>query len=203
MKALTLRQPWASLVALGVKTIETRSWSTEYRGPLAIHAGMKRPPIVWTRWADPMPGTDPLLLSMADSYEMGHLFTEGEHDDGMWSHRWAGPLGAVVATCELVDVLPTVGWDTEQDCPDARGATRCVSADPDEPGGPFVRTWTYGVIEQQITSVGCWVGGIGDPVQLPYGDFTPGRYAWLLADVTPIDPVPAKGKQGLWEWAEQ
>jgi hypothetical protein len=38
IKALTLHQPWASLVALGVKTLETRSWWTAYRGPLAIHA---------------------------------------------------------------------------------------------------------------------------------------------------------------------
>jgi hypothetical protein len=33
----------------------------------------------------------------------------------------------------------------------------------------------------------------------PLGDFTPGRYAWLLKDIEPIDPpVPAKGRQGLW-----
>lgn len=38
MKALTLTQPWASLVAIGAKGIETRGWWTEYRGPLAIHA---------------------------------------------------------------------------------------------------------------------------------------------------------------------
>ena len=38
MKALTLHQPWASLIALGFKTYETRSWGTDYRGPLAIHA---------------------------------------------------------------------------------------------------------------------------------------------------------------------
>lgn len=37
MKALTLTEPWATLVALGKKRIETRSWSTPYRGPLAIH----------------------------------------------------------------------------------------------------------------------------------------------------------------------
>ena len=37
--ALTLRQPWASLVALEAKRIETRSWRTSYRGWLAIHAG--------------------------------------------------------------------------------------------------------------------------------------------------------------------
>lgn len=38
MKALTLTQPWATLVAMGAKRIETRSWRTSYRGPLAIHA---------------------------------------------------------------------------------------------------------------------------------------------------------------------
>ena len=40
MKALSLHQPWASLVALGEKTWETRSWQTQYRGPLAIHASL-------------------------------------------------------------------------------------------------------------------------------------------------------------------
>ena len=38
MKALTLTQPWASLVMEGAKRYETRSWTTSYRGPLAIHA---------------------------------------------------------------------------------------------------------------------------------------------------------------------
>ena len=38
MKALSLLQPWATLVVTGIKHIETRSWSTRYRGPLLIHA---------------------------------------------------------------------------------------------------------------------------------------------------------------------
>ena len=41
MKALTLVQPWATLIALGIKRYETRSWGTSYRGPLAIHAGVQ------------------------------------------------------------------------------------------------------------------------------------------------------------------
>ena len=41
MKALSLRQPWASLIADGRKTIETRTWRTHYRGPLAIHASAR------------------------------------------------------------------------------------------------------------------------------------------------------------------
>lgn len=43
MKALTLWQPWASLIMGGFKTYETRSWSTSHRGLLAIHAARKEP----------------------------------------------------------------------------------------------------------------------------------------------------------------
>jgi hypothetical protein len=38
MKALSLTQPWATLVVIGAKHYETRSWATGHRGPLAIHA---------------------------------------------------------------------------------------------------------------------------------------------------------------------
>ncbi len=42
MKAITIWQPWASLLVSGQKIYETRSWATTYRGPIAIHAA-KRP----------------------------------------------------------------------------------------------------------------------------------------------------------------
>jgi hypothetical protein len=38
MKAISLWEPWATAIAIGAKTIETRHWPTRYRGPLAIHA---------------------------------------------------------------------------------------------------------------------------------------------------------------------
>jgi hypothetical protein len=41
MKAISLWQPWASLIATGAKTFETRGWPTTYRGPLAIHAARR------------------------------------------------------------------------------------------------------------------------------------------------------------------
>ncbi|MEK0184810.1 DNA N-6-adenine-methyltransferase [Microcoleus anatoxicus PTRS2] len=41
LTAMTLHQPWASLIAAGKKQYETRSWETDYRGPIAIHAGKK------------------------------------------------------------------------------------------------------------------------------------------------------------------
>jgi hypothetical protein len=43
MKALSLTQPWATLVAIGAKRYETRSWSTAFRGQLAIAAAKRFP----------------------------------------------------------------------------------------------------------------------------------------------------------------
>lgn len=39
--ALSLIEPWATLMAIGAKRVETRSWATAYRGPFAIHASRK------------------------------------------------------------------------------------------------------------------------------------------------------------------
>jgi hypothetical protein len=41
MKAISLWQPWASLIATNWKHYETRSWATTYRGPLLIHAAKR------------------------------------------------------------------------------------------------------------------------------------------------------------------
>ena len=38
MKVISIKEPFASLIASGVKKIETRSWKTNYRGELFIHA---------------------------------------------------------------------------------------------------------------------------------------------------------------------
>lgn len=53
IKALTIWQPWASLIAVEAKRIETRSWHTRYRGLLAIHAAKRWRPeeqdLTWER----------------------------------------------------------------------------------------------------------------------------------------------------------
>lgn len=46
MKTLSIRQPFASLICRGIKTIENRSWKTAYRGKLLIHASGKS--LAWT-----------------------------------------------------------------------------------------------------------------------------------------------------------
>lgn len=47
MKAITLYQPWATLMAIGAKTFETRSWDTKYRGLIAIHSAKAFP--IWAQ----------------------------------------------------------------------------------------------------------------------------------------------------------
>lgn len=40
MRALSIRQPWASLILAGHKTVENRVWNTTHRGPIIVHAGV-------------------------------------------------------------------------------------------------------------------------------------------------------------------
>lgn len=42
MKALSIKQPWASLIAHGIKDIENRTWKTNFRGRIYIHASAKK-----------------------------------------------------------------------------------------------------------------------------------------------------------------
>jgi len=85
MKAMTLWQPWATLVAIGAKRIETRSWSTNYRGPLAIHAAVSKK------------GHEACLREPVRST------LEAFH----YRSCAALPTGKVIAICELIDILPT------------------------------------------------------------------------------------------------
>lgn len=41
MKALSIKQPWAALIAHGIKDIENRTWRTKFRGRIFIHASAK------------------------------------------------------------------------------------------------------------------------------------------------------------------
>jgi hypothetical protein len=42
MKCLSIRQPWAGLIALGIKDVENRTWWRRYTGPVLIHAAKTR-----------------------------------------------------------------------------------------------------------------------------------------------------------------
>ena len=87
MKAITIRQPWASLIASGTKKYETRSWKTNYRGPIAIHAGKETAPDIFN-------------LIHGDTDFMARLIKNGITPRNLKDL----PHGAIIATAELVNV---------------------------------------------------------------------------------------------------
>lgn len=90
MKALSLWQPWATYIAIGAKTIETRSWGTPFRGELAIHAA---------KTTDHIDGTEGMVLKGAGLGHLAPKLPDGE-DDGL-----GFPLGAIVAVVTLEEVF--------------------------------------------------------------------------------------------------
>lgn len=127
MKTLSLKEPWASLVVQGIKKMETRSWRTNYRGMLLIHASMS--PVGKTERERALIG----LLNAPCG--QGHI----------------------LCRCKLIDCAPI----------DEEFAARLREE---------------------------------SPVEFLCGDYTPGRFAWILEDVRPVEPVRAKGRLGLWEY---
>lgn len=87
IRALTVRQPYADLIARGAKTVENRSRKTKYRGPVAIHAGKELAVADW-EWARKQLG--PKVVPNRDQLV----------------------LGAVVAVADLVG-CHAAGWPSE------------------------------------------------------------------------------------------
>ena len=51
-------------------------------------------------------------------------------------------------------------------------------------------------VEMTIERIAAWIEIFGDD-EVAFGHFDPGRYAWILANVRRIEPVPAKGPAAL------
>jgi hypothetical protein len=86
MKALSVQQPYATLIVAGFKPVEFRSWKTRHRGPLAIHASTLFPPA-----ARALCARDPVRDALRAA----------GHDD--WTTL---PLGQVLGVVHLTDCLP-------------------------------------------------------------------------------------------------
>lgn len=159
MLTITLTEPWATLVADGWKRVETRSWATDYRGPLAIHASKK------------MTSGD---LAHAErfvaDYDGALMLPVGE--SGKIKDAFTTTRGCVIATASLVGCYPTervIVRDTERD-------------------GSYLSSHGQLVITD---------------MEHGFGNYEPGRWAWLLADVRRLPrPVLTTGALGLWEWDE-
>lgn len=160
MRAITLTQPWATLVAIGAKRIETRSWATSYRGPLAIHAATGLGPVGGKKGLRDLCCRDPFFNALRN----GGIDLDQVDVDVL-------PFGAIVAVCDLV---------------------ACEEMDPEEDA-----------------ALGGWWKIIGGKrmhwaltaQEHAFGDYSPGRYAWLLTDVRALpEPIPARGALGLWNY---
>ena len=134
MYALTVCQPWAWAIMVGPKRVENRTWRTNYRGPLAIHAGKSRK---WLRDCDRFP--DGTLPPAATDLT----------------------FGAVLGVVELVNVLPYTDPEVATD-PWADGPWCWVLRDPQPWFEPFYCPGACGLwrIAAQIPSeLNLWGSG--------------------------------------------
>lgn len=156
-------QPWATLVVLGFKRIETRSWSTAYRGELGIHAA---------KGLGPVGGAEGLRnLCYHNRAIFDALMAAGYYEFNHSSCLKPLPLGALLGQVNLLDCVET--W----------------------PSWASVEPWFTG--EHQGRA---WHVPPPEPEQ-SFGDYRPGRFAWLLDEHCAFaEPIPCKGQLGLWEY---
>jgi len=161
MRALSLYQPWASAMARGLKQAETRPWRPSaaligYRIALAATAKMMSPG--WGALAE-----GPLRDDLREvGFSVQKVGVKLFHDL---------PLGCVVATGVLTDIVPTCNVRLGEE----------VRVDPE----PHALGKVLYVTEREHR----------------WGNYETGRFAWLFEDVVPVDPPAwARGKQGWWEW---
>jgi hypothetical protein len=154
LPALTVKQPWAHMIANLGKLVENRTWETRYRGLLAIHAGAysgwdknAETSLValeaWKRWAGvPATGEVATPLTRGDAFS---FFS----------------FGAVIAVAEVVG---------------CHHSDECMHAE-------------YLVPPGQRTGCSPWA--------------VRGQWHIELVNVVPLgEPVPCRGKLGLWRLPE-
>jgi hypothetical protein len=115
MKAISLTQPWATLVAISAKRYETRSWQTKYRGEIAIHASAGFP-IDARRLCIP-----PLGMGYVGPFSaaLATAGLKGPVADGNRISTGQLPLGAIIAVLTLVDITPTGTLFSPHSLPDS------------------------------------------------------------------------------------
>lgn len=212
LPAISLHQPWATLCATRatwpddllfgvvpqsgvprcpmVKRFETRSrpCPPKYIGQrVAIHAALRESE-QWDEFGD-------YRVMRLDCDDKRHrwVLEPIEDGEGVGLHACIPlPLGAVVATAVVTASLPIVQFLSQHP-----GHRPDPSWRPDDGTGrpPYPLVGLNSNAERLTHHHGGEAVDITD--QLPYGDYRPGRWAWALADVEPVDPpVPAKGRQG-------
>lgn len=172
MKAISLWQPWASLIACGAKPYETRSWAPPrdlIGQPIAIHAAKKVDKGASEFATELMYGQHGAQLgnALADTWR-------GSSDCGFARFgECVMPVGCIVAIARI-DAAFQLGEAAEGTAVPAASVVRRITS-RDMPPCFTVRYDAF-------------------------GDYAPGRWAWLLRDVRVLKPhPPTKGAQGFFE----
>lgn len=85
MKAITIKQPWASLIVEGIKDIENRTWPTKFRGRVLIHASVQPVKCLPSNLLNPL--------------QYAQVFTANKLS------ALNGPNGAIIGSVEIVDCV--------------------------------------------------------------------------------------------------
>jgi hypothetical protein len=106
VKAITLTQPWATLVAIGAKRFETRSWQPSHLGRIAIHAASDMP-----AWAHDVVATNQAMRRLLDERQLTLEELPRGAVVAIARLRWAEPTSCVY----LPDMLERLGARQERE----------------------------------------------------------------------------------------
>lgn len=199
MKAITLHQPWASLIAEGVKAVETRPkqhpWRSAIGETIAIHASVKQIPALGGQsWG---------AYSVRPVGNYGRCLLGPGLPEFRSTPRLEGymlPFGAVVATCTLVDVVPMV--DDDDDLTEDPAIKSVLALNEKQLSRDDPELWERCRIHVAgRDDFDGWQRTKTLYDQRPFGDFAPGRFALLLDDVVKLtEPVHEVGgfHRGCW-----
>ena len=111
MKALTIKQPWATLIMQGDKRFEFRSWKTNFRGDVLIHAGKGLDKEAVIRLKKYLPDELPMgkilgKVTITDCVPMSDEFAKmlsKENSDIYTSHSFSNNYGFKIENVEVFD----------------------------------------------------------------------------------------------------
>lgn len=114
LPALSINQPWAALIAHGLKDIENRDWPTRFRGRFLIHAGLKIDgeahddvdagihPVT----GEPLDDAPPMAVARGGIIGLAEIVDCVEISASTW---FVGRYGFVIANARPIDLIPCVG----------------------------------------------------------------------------------------------
>jgi hypothetical protein len=115
MKALSIKQPWASLIAHGIKNIENRTWRTKFRGRIYIHASAKSAGNIMDLLNEKQLINLPNYIFLSENYPLSAIIGEVDIVDCVINHSsiWAEKTEIIGKTIEneiLYNGKPIYNW---------------------------------------------------------------------------------------------